>query len=76
MHIEHKYSMLIYRLHLNVPLEATSYKLMLTWSPAAQKISLTACRVDEVDSVLGVSDTSSNSVGLESLPNTHAFITG
>lgn len=49
---------------------------MHTWSPAAQKISLMACRVDEVDSVLAVSDTSSNSVDLDSLPNTHAFITG
>lgn len=59
-----------------VTLEAISYHLMLTCSPAAQKISLMACRVDEVDSLLDVSDTSSNSADLESLPNTHAFIMG
>lgn len=68
--------MLIYRLHLSVPRKAIRYCLKLTWSPAAQKTSLMACRVDEVDSVLIVSDTSSNNDGLESLPNTHAFITG
>lgn len=49
----------------------------ITWSPAVQKMSLTACREDELDSdsFLAAGEASSSSPVLDSFPNTHDFMT-